>query len=109
MDKTISIANDFSKSPAGRYRHEGPNSGEKFREDVLVPALKNYAGTITVDLDGVVGYGSSFLEEAFGGLIRERGFRLQELKSRLKVKSSLKIRSDRVWRYMTDADRKTHR
>lgn len=106
MDRMISIANDFSKSPAGRYRHEGPNSGEKFRDDILVPALKDHAGTIIIDMDGVVGYGSSFLEEAFGGLIRNHGFRIVDLKARLKIKSSLKIRSDRVWRYMADADRK---
>jgi hypothetical protein len=46
-------------------------------------------GTLLVDLDGTSGFGSSFLDEAFGGLIRSDGFRLSDLKSRLRVKSDL--------------------
>ena len=65
----IKVSNDFSHTPAGRYRDDGPYSGEAFREDILVPALKNY-DQVVVDLDDVEGFGSSFLEEAFGGLIR---------------------------------------
>lgn len=64
---------DFGEFPGPRYRSLGGNSGEEFREDVLLPALRNAMATgamVIVDLDGVYGYGSSFLEEAFGGLIR---------------------------------------
>ncbi|MGO4619025.1 STAS-like domain-containing protein [Ensifer sp. 2YAB10] len=68
--QTISIARDFTPFPGGRYRRHGKGSGEAFREDVLVPLLK--AGTdTTIDLDGASGYPPSFLEEAFGGLVRE--------------------------------------
>ena len=42
---------------------------------------------MTIDLDGTEGYGSSFLEEAFGGLIRDDGFRVASLKERLTFKS----------------------
>ncbi len=66
--KTIYIK-DFSKFPGPRYASLGEYSGEVFRDQYLIPALKE--GDIAVDLDGVFGYGSSFLEEAFGGLARK--------------------------------------
>jgi hypothetical protein len=72
--KTISIARDFSRYPAGRFREDGKYSGVAFREDLLVPALTaEKVGRVRVSFDDVAGFGSSFLEEAFGGLIREEG------------------------------------
>jgi hypothetical protein len=71
-DQIVSIA-DFSRYPAGRTRRDGPFSAERFRDDVLVPALKAAVEShsrVVVKLDGVFGYSSSFLEETFGGLIR---------------------------------------
>ena len=63
---------DFSEYPGPRKESIGPNSGEKFREKVLAPAIRaNPDELIVVNLDGTSGYGSSFLEEAFGGLIRD--------------------------------------
>lgn len=65
----ISIAKDFSRVPAGRYLEDGDFSGTKFRQDLLAPALRNHEH-VKVVFDGVAGLGSSFLEEAFGGLVR---------------------------------------
>lgn len=69
----ISIAKDFSKTPGGRFITEGDCSGEKFRNDILIPkfkqALKNNV-KLEIDLDGCMGYPSSFLDESFGGLAR---------------------------------------
>ena len=97
----ISIAKDFTQTPAGRYLTDGPYSGQKFREDVLVPALS--AGKeIEIDLDGALGFGSSFLEEAFGGLVRA-GFNAADLHSRMRILSSLATYRDRVWRYIDEA------
>ena len=79
----ISIARDFSRSPAGRHISDGPYSGERFRDQILVPALGQNT-TVLVELDGTRGMGSSFLEEAFGGLLR-KGFRESELKRKLKL------------------------
>jgi hypothetical protein len=94
----ISIARDFSPSPAGRYRTDGPFPGQAFRDDILIPALKNFAN-ITVDLDGTSGFGSSFLEEAFGGLVRN-GFTESELKKKLHIKSSRPSYEVRIWKYI---------
>jgi hypothetical protein len=67
--KTINVANDFTRFPSGRYAQNGDTSGEAFRQRFLEPAIKNRE-EITIQLDGTIGYGSSFLEEAFGGLVR---------------------------------------
>lgn len=71
---TINIATDYTKTPGGRFEKEGPFSGEDFRKKILLPTyLKSKVNgeKLTVVLDGGYGYGSSFLEEAFGGLARE--------------------------------------
>lgn len=68
--KIITVGSDFSRFPAGRTPLDGPYCGEKFRKEILMPALREYDSVI-VDLSGTVGYGSSFLEEVFGGLYRE--------------------------------------
>ncbi|ATJ91531.1 STAS-like domain-containing protein [Acetobacter tropicalis] len=66
----IKIAKDFSRTPGGRHKRLGPASGEEFR-DVLVQTLKMHPNeNIEIIFDGAEGYGSSFLEEAFGGLVR---------------------------------------
>lgn len=102
MPKVITIAKDFSKFPAGRYRSDGPYSGQRFREDYLVPALKNDQKVI-VELDGALGYGSSFLEEAFGGLIREHHFPATLLERNLEIKSSKTNLIEEAWMYINDA------
>lgn len=67
----------FSATPGGRYREEGQWSGEEFRDDVLVPLLE--AGhDVVVDLDGPLGFTSSFLEEVFGGLVRKYGPKIRD-------------------------------
>lgn len=75
--RVIDIARDFSRAPAGRFISDGPNSGERFREEFLVPTLRS-EHPMKVVLDGTRGLGSSFLEEAFGGLIR-KGFPRKQL------------------------------
>jgi len=83
---TIKIAEEFSRYPAGRFDTDGPYSGEKFRREFLVPAMQEKK-KICIDLDGVRGYGSSFLEEAFGGLVRV-GFSAEDIFSLMTFHSS---------------------
>jgi hypothetical protein len=68
---TISVI-DFTEFPGPRHESIGKFSGERFREEVLLENIKKHSiSEISIDLDGTAGYGSSFLEEAFGGLIRK--------------------------------------
>lgn len=69
----INIVKEYTDKPGARYENQGSNSGEKFRDTILYPKfLKSIekGETLTVNLDGGYGYGSSFLEETFGGLVR---------------------------------------
>jgi hypothetical protein len=83
---TIDIAKQFSTEPAGRYEADGSSSGEVFRRKHLAPALDAY-DQVTVILDGTEGYGSSFLEEAFGGLVRLHGVTDEQFRHRVKLVS----------------------
>jgi hypothetical protein len=68
---SIVIARDFSPTPGFRYISDGPKSGEEFRQLLLEPHFRpNASYPLLVDFDGVVGFATSFLEEAFGGLAR---------------------------------------
>jgi len=69
---TLNIAKEFSTTPGARYKEQGPFSGQQFREEVLLPKFKSLSGNdrLEITLDGVIGYATSFLEEAFGGLVR---------------------------------------
>lgn len=67
------IAKEYSQIPGPRYVREGKFSGEDFRNTVLLPLInkaKQQNDKITIILDGGYGYPTSFLEEAFGGVIR---------------------------------------
>ncbi|MEI3853578.1 MULTISPECIES: STAS-like domain-containing protein [unclassified Ensifer] len=81
---------DFSAYPAGRDEKDGPFNGKKFRDEILVPAIRKAIETrdkVLVILDDVKSYGSSFLEEAFGGLVRVSHFKRSELESVLEIRA----------------------
>jgi uncharacterized protein DUF4325 len=101
----ISVAKDFTRFPAGRYKRNGDTSGESFRERFLEQPLRNGAH-VTVDFDGTVGYGSSFLEEAFGGLVRSLQMPAPRLLELLTLKSSDPSICEEVREYIFDAGRK---
>lgn len=101
--KTVDVASDFSRFPAGRIRSDGRFSAQAFREDVLVPALSGQ-GSVTVVMDGAAGYGPSFLEEAFGGLIRNHNFSESDLRSRLRIETSVTYRENMIWDYISEAE-----
>lgn len=84
LKSKIKISDDFSYAPGPRYKFEGDNSGELFREKILLPAVKNALENnekLTIDLDDTGGYGTSFLEESFGGLIRVEKLDYEKLKN----------------------------
>jgi hypothetical protein len=100
--KTIVIAKDYSETPAGRYRTDGSYTGERFRDELLYPAFQDN-DSVVIDLNGTLGYGSSFLEEAFGGLIREKGMTLSEIQKKMTITSSRALYKNRIWKYLEDA------
>ncbi len=108
MTTHIVVAQQFSRSPGGRTRDDGPYSGERFREEFLVPALMNSDGKFDVDLRGALTLGSSFLDEAFGGLVRVHRFAPRDLKRRMDVHADLDMYVSKVWGYVDDAGRKEH-
>lgn len=82
---TINVARDFSTHPGPRYIKQGSWSGEKFRK-LLEERLRHH-DMIVVNLDGTRGYGSSFLDEAFGGLVRECILTKDEFRRRIEIRS----------------------
>lgn len=107
MRLTLKVASDFSPSPGPRFLFEGKYSGQEFREKHLYPqlvqAIKEDA-VLTVDLDGTSGFGTSFLEESFGGLIRNNKLNLCVVRKHLEFKSIEEPELiDEVMEYMEDA------
>lgn len=84
---TIDIARDFSATPGGRFNRDGPYSGEAFRNRMLEPALSS-GDRIRIVLDHVAGLPSSFLEEAFGGLVRAHKADAKSIVDRLEFVAS---------------------
>ncbi|PQL06098.1 STAS-like domain-containing protein [Pantoea ananatis] len=104
MSKVL-IYKDFSKVPFGRFASDGPNSAERFRKECLVPAFKNATAPVEVDFDGIaLAIGSSFLEEAFGGLVRKEGIEKDKLKKLLIVKSELPFYKKQISRFIDKAE-----
>ena len=83
MDKMTTL-------PGPRFKWQGEGSGEEFRDDHLIHAFDQavkQGETLLVDMDGArKGYPTSFLEEAFGGLARQRG--IDTVKATLRIKST---------------------
>lgn len=80
--QTINVAKDFSTEPYGRYPTDGEDSGARFRDEWLLPSLQKF-DVVRVELDGTEGYMSSFLDEAFGGLVRLQHFSKEKLLAKL--------------------------
>lgn len=105
--KIINIAVDFSEYPAGRFVEDGDYNGTTFRKQHLIPALENYA-KVCVVFDGVAGFGSSFLEEAFGGLVHGENFSKDFLDEHMQITTNepeLKVFVELAQRFIDDADK----
>ena len=103
----LSIAEDFTPFPGGRTPDDGPHSGAYFRDEVLKPLLEN-GGHLVINLDGVAGLPSSFWEEVFGGLIREHIARIEDIGTRIKLRTTepeLEIYVSMAYRYAKDEAR----
>jgi hypothetical protein len=85
----IRLADDFSRYLGGRYRADGPWSGQQFRDDMLVRRFdeaRTQGAKLVIVLDGLPAVPSSFIEEAFGGLLRVReDLSLSDVESTLEI------------------------
>jgi hypothetical protein len=60
----LAVSTEFTRALGGRYRADGPWSGQQFREDHLSKAAKRALDTnekLVVNFDGVYGMPTSFL------------------------------------------------
>jgi hypothetical protein len=100
--KIINVAKDFSKNPSGRYLADGSSSGESFLKYKLIPALDTFS-KVVIDFNGVRGYGSSFLEEAFGGLIRVKHMSMIDFTKKIEIVSDDPFLWPEIELYLNDA------
>lgn len=98
----INIGKDFTRFPLGRKAEHGSGSGEEFRLRFLEPALNSADVKVIILLDDALGYGSSFLEEAFGGLVR-CGHQADELLSRIDLRTDDPSLIEEVTSYIREA------
>ncbi len=81
----ISVAKDFSRFPGVVFHlNDAARSAVAFRRMLTTALLSDK--DVLVELDGTCGYSSSFLKEAFGGMINE-SFSSLELRRRMTVLS----------------------
>lgn len=101
MDDCIMIKlSDFSKFPSGRDETDGDFNGKKYRETILTPKVQEALASgkkLEVSIEGVLNFGSSFFEEAFGGLVRKGITTKNDLKRILEITPN----NDRYQRYKT--------
>jgi hypothetical protein len=98
---------EFSATPFGRYRADGTESGQVFREDILEPALQEHDRVI-LNVDGVAGLPSSFWEETMGGLVRD-GWNAADVRAKLDIvgtNAELQVYVRLGWRYLDEAQQK---
>jgi len=99
---TLNLVKEYPqfKYPGHRSRAQSKNSGEEFRDDILIPFIKNNKSyNIIINLEGAVGFPPSFLEEAFGGCILKG---INEI-SQVKVIGIDEIEEERIKRYINKA------
>lgn len=84
----IYVATQYTRTPNARFESQAKGqSGEGFRDKLLLPKLKKCiekGDTLYVFFDGCLGAGVSFLEEAFGGLIR-KGIAFNDIQNHLRI------------------------
>ena len=91
MNTKIVRVRDFTTLPGARHRGDGDGSADEFFEDYVLPSLnpvmKDKTGQLLIDLDGTLGYASSFVSQL---AVRVKN----EFESRRAVKKKIIIKSD---------------
>lgn len=90
--KIIKVA-DFSKLPGARHRADGDYSADEFYEDYVEAPLKEIVvskkprNLLLIDLDGTLGYASSFVSQLAVRILEACG-------DKRKLKKIINIKSD---------------
>ena len=85
--ETLTIATDNTEYPGGRYSSDGEGNATDFREKHLIPMLEKNEPFV-IDLNGIVSYPVSFIDEAFGGLVRMKRYSAEQLLKLMKFHST---------------------
>ena len=105
----INVAKEFTETPGARYKTQGALSGEECSDNILYPKFIESISNnekLVVNLDGGYGYGSSFLEEAFGGLVRklkeEKNIHYKDVKEIEIISDDNIVWIDKIKKYIDD-------
>lgn len=82
MNNVFRIANDFYKRPSGRYKTDGKYTAEHLRE-IIIDKLKSSDEKLFIDISGLSMFSSPFIDECFGGMIRNNLISKDELLKRI--------------------------
>ncbi|MBU1558035.1 STAS-like domain-containing protein [Patescibacteria group bacterium] len=100
---TINLAKEADEFLGARYPEESDVNGEEFRENVLLPAFKKYKNII-IDIEDVIGFTWSFLDEAFGGSVWAMGG-IGNIELRLSISATKNYEwKQRIQEYMEEAE-----
>lgn len=111
MEKILyDVGNEFHHRPMGRKKTDGEFSGEVFRDKVLFPFFNEITDRkinkiLVLDFNSVSMAGSSFLEEAFGGLVRA-GINKKVILKHLEILVDVELKElieDRIYQYIDRA------
>ncbi len=106
----IDVGTEFYPRPMGRKIADGQHSGEAFRVQFLMPFFQSLTGEnknkiLVLNFNNVSMAGSSFLEEAFGGLVRS-GINKDLIKKHLLIEVDPELKElieDRIFTYINRA------
>ncbi len=82
-EKRLRVA-DYTDMPVGRDGNDGPKNGKDYLDNHVKKALEDHY-KVVIDFNGTLGTTPSFLEEVFGGLIRDKIVKPNEYKARVEV------------------------
>lgn len=105
MIEKIRIA-EFSPVPFGRYPTDGNFSGQRFRREKLrVPFKDDTVTSVQIDFNDIVPVGSSFLDESFGGLIRDEGMSFEQVWNKLEIISNFPLYKIQIENILREAEK----
>lgn len=95
----------YTDTPIGRNALDGPKNGADYRDRYVIPAFDEYQ-MVKLDFTNTMGTTPSFLEEIFGGIVREKILTPQELKIRTDVIYKYESVRRNVIKYINEAAEK---